>query len=92
VVAKYSNVWKVDAASIFMITELISVATMVIRREKFVAGVERFVVHVVSLVTCIWKKGNRRPSPSSARICPKELSFVLGHTGFAACPSYKYIA
>jgi len=75
-VAKYSNVSKEGAASIFMITELISVATKVTRREKFVGGVERFAVHVASLVTCIWKKGSRRPSPSSALRYPKEHSFV----------------
>jgi len=41
-VAEYSIVWKEGAASIFRVTELISVATKVIRREKFVSGVERF--------------------------------------------------
>jgi len=47
-----------------------------IRREKFVGGVERFAVHVVSLVTCIWKKESRRSSLSSALRYPKEHSFV----------------
>jgi hypothetical protein len=64
-VAEYSNVSKEGAASIFRVTELISVATKVIRREKFVSGVQRFLVHVVSLVTCIGKKGSRRPLSSA---------------------------
>lgn len=52
VVDKYSNVSKEGIASIFRITELISIDTTVIRRETFVGGVELFVVRVVSLVTC----------------------------------------
>jgi hypothetical protein len=72
VVAKYSNVSIEDTASIFRITELISVDTKVIWREKFVSGVERFVLHVVffpvpshvpyglhGLPSRLWPKCNR---------------------------------
>lgn len=74
--AKYSNVSKEGAASIFRITEMISVATKVIRRGKFVGGVGRFAVYVVTLVTRIWKKGSRCPPLSSALRYPKGHSFV----------------
>jgi hypothetical protein len=73
-VAKYSKVSYGGTASIFRITELISVDTKIIRREKFVRGVERFVVYEVSLVTCVRKKGSRS-SLSSALRYPKEHSF-----------------